>query len=297
MEPASSRALGGLHNEPCRNKLHFFSFTTTNGLLPIAALPNEFGRARPILLKIPTRPASLVCTNGFRLYLRVEDMANDAQPTNVTSTSESVSANTSPQLGIRPKPLVSSRSLLRIGLLKSRNAAVDTVPGTNVENQTALLKARRKMTKRASSLSDFFHSSTGTPNRPLPASSLAAAARDQTEDQHCPSTASSSSSLCCSALRRPRHKNAILSAVTNAAALSLPPHSAAALDLATPEYGAKKQFGKSAGDRNANNESTIMHSSEGYGTGVEKQLLNNLQPNSLPTRRRAAKNHPTKPAH
>lgn len=103
-------------------------------------------------------------------------LANDAQPTNVTSTSESVSANTSPQLGIRPKPLVSSRSLLRIGLLKSRNAAVDTVPGTNVENQTALLKARRKMTKRASSLSDFFHSSTGTPNRPLPASSLAAAA-------------------------------------------------------------------------------------------------------------------------
>lgn len=112
---------------------------------------------------------------------------------------------------------------------------------------------------------------------------------DQTEDQHCPSTASSSSSLCCSALRRPRHKNAILSAVTNAAALSLPPHSAAALDLATPEYGAKKQFGKSAGDRNANNESTIMHSSEGYGTGVEKQLLNNLQPNSLPTRRKSYK--------
>ncbi|KAI1724667.1 hypothetical protein Ddc_05914 [Ditylenchus destructor] len=226
--------------------------------------------------------------------------ANDAQPTNVASTSESVSANTSPQPGIRPKPLVPSRSLLRIGLLKSRNAAVETVPGTNVENQTALLKARRKMTKRASSLSDFFHSSTGTPNRPLPASSLAAAAMSanrrtsrpfatpttQDEDQHCPSTASSSSSLCCSALRRPRHKNAILSAVTNAAALSLPPHSAGALDLATPEYGAMKHFGKFAGDRNANNESTILHSSEGYGSGVEKQLLCNLQPNSLPTRRK-----------
>uniref|UniRef100_A0A915EI98 Uncharacterized protein n=1 Tax=Ditylenchus dipsaci TaxID=166011 RepID=A0A915EI98_9BILA len=198
---------------------------------------------------------------------RKKELESTVEDTNNNDSVEPTAENSAVAQLKKKHPLVSSRSLLRIGLLKNRNNQTPALPIAGQElssssnnNNNSAPATRRKMTQRASSLSDFFHhSSVGTPTRPLPASSMAAAAMsanrrtskpfstavpflpltcEPSSSQSSNNSAANSSSFCCSALRKSRsrgngHSTAHAIASSNATVLGLP-NMANATDAMTP---------------------------------------------------------------
>lgn len=95
------------------------------------------------------------------------------EPLNLSSKTERLTRRETQK---KKRPLLASRSLLRIGLFQKNSQRERIIlPSKDESNQEkSIIKTRKKMTKRASSLNDFFHSSSN--NNSFPASSLTAAA-------------------------------------------------------------------------------------------------------------------------